>query len=227
MDGEAIGTNVICQKVRTMILQNKFLPSQRINQSELADTLGVSRTPVIKALHMLVAEGLLDNIPNRGFYVHKLSLRELYELFMIRQCFEMISAMYAAEYGTEAEIDLMASLFAPFINHEPIDKDQYFTADRQFHTMLFDMCDNTLLKQINGSMQILSRAFVPGLLRPPQETLKEHLEIIAAIRAHDPLRAQEAARIHIEVTKRMLHETERQIRILSVSEGAQDNVKKS
>ena len=60
-----------------MILANQFAPNQRINQSQLATELGVSRTPVIKALHMLVAEGLLDNIPNKGFYIHKLTIKEL------------------------------------------------------------------------------------------------------------------------------------------------------
>lgn len=200
-----------------MILANQFAPNQRINQSQLATELGVSRTPVIKALHMLVAEGLLDNIPNKGFYIHKLTIKELAELFMIRQCLEMIAAIHAAEYGQTKDFDEMEALFAPFVGQSDIDKEAYFAADRKFHTKMFDMCDNALMKQIDGSLQILSRAFVSGLLRPPQETLKEHLEMIAAMRARDPMRAQEAARNHIEVTKRMLQETERQMQILGIT----------
>lgn len=217
MSGASPGTLEICQKVRKMILSNQFAPNQRINQNQLAEELGVSRTPVVKALHMLVAEGLLDNIPNKGFYIHKLSIKELIELFMIRQCLEMIAAMHAAEYGKAEDIDELEALFTPFMDQCNIDADEYFAADRKFHSKMFDMCGNTLMKQIDGSLQILSRAFISGLLRPPQQTLKEHLEIVAALRARDPLRAQEAARNHIEATKRLLQETERQMSILGFS----------
>ena len=131
-------TDDIYQRIRTLVLKGELLPNQRINQNTLAQTLGVSRTPVIKALHMLEAEGLVDNIPNRGFYIHKTTLRELIELYMLRQSLEMVAANNLAETGTNEQIDRLFSLFSPFIGQENINVDAYFNADRQFHTMMMD-----------------------------------------------------------------------------------------
>lgn len=207
-------TEVAYREIRARILQGKFPANQKINQNALAEGLGVSRTPVIKALHMLDAEGLVDNIPNRGFFIHMPTLREVTELFMLRQSLEMISAMYAAEYGTDAQFDQLAALFDEFHNAEAIDHDRYFLADQAFHRQILRMCDNSLMHKINESMQIMERSFSAGLLRPPQETLIEHMNIVEALRSRDPVRAQEVTRQHTETTKRHLQSLDRQIRAL-------------
>lgn len=207
-------TEDVYQELRARILEGKFLGNQKINQNVLSEEIGVSRTPVIKALHMLEAEGLVDNIPNRGFYIHMLTLREITELFMLRQSLEMISAMYAAEYGTDEQFDQLEALFAEFVGQEHIDRERYFQADKAFHSRIFQMCDNSLLHRINESMQILDRSFSVGLLRPPRETLIEHLNIVEALRSRDPIRAQDVTRAHTETTKRHLQNVDRQIRAL-------------
>lgn len=207
-------TDGVYQQIRKRILDGQFPAQQKINQNVLSEELGVSRTPVIKALHMLEAEGLLDNIPNRGFYIHKPTLREITELFMLRQSLEMISAMYAAEYGTDAQFDQLEALFDEFRGVDHIDPVRYFQADKAFHRKVVEMCDNSLMHRINESMQIMDRSFSAGLLRPPEQTLVEHLDIIEAFRSHDSIKAQDVTRAHTETTKRHLMNIDRQIRAM-------------
>ena len=209
-------TDEIYQLIRTMVLNNALPINQRINQITLAQNLGVSRTPVIKALHMLEAEGLVDNIPNRGFYIHKTTLRELIELFMLRQSLEMVAANNLAEVGTNEQIEQLYALFQPFIHQEEIDTKAYFSADRQFHSLMMDWCDNSLLRHINESLRLMDRTFSFGLLRPPRETLGEHLAIIDALRTRDSIRVQEVVRQHTDSTKQTLQNIGKQFRVLGI-----------
>lgn len=209
-------TDDIYQRIRSMVLSCELLSDQRINQNTLAQTLGVSRTPVIKALHMLEAEGLVDNIPNRGFYIHKTTLRELIELFMLRQSLEMVAANNLVEMGTGEQIDQLSALFAPFVDQEIVNADAYFSADRKFHSLMMDWCDNSLLRHINESLRLMDRTFSFGLLRPPKETLGEHLAIIDALRSRDTVRVQEVVRQHTEFTKQNLQNMSKQIRALGI-----------
>ena len=59
----------IYEEIKSRIIRRDLMPGVKINQIQLADELGVSRTPVINALHMLTIGGLVDNIPNRGFFM--------------------------------------------------------------------------------------------------------------------------------------------------------------
>lgn len=210
-------TEEIYQEIRNRILRNEIPPNAKINQKDLALELGVSRTPVIKALHMLEADGLVDNVPNRGFYFHVTTLRELSELFTLRQSLEMIAAMHAAEHGTEESFAQLHALFQPFIDATEIDYDRYYYADQAFHSAILQMCDNSLMHKINDSLQIMERAFSFGLLRPPAETLQEHLNIIEALRSRDAVKAQDVARAHTEITKRSLQNAENQMRRIGLN----------
>lgn len=209
-------TESVYFEIRSMILRGEFSADKKINQSELAKKLKVSRTPVTKALHMLEVEGLVDNIPNRGFFVHVPTLREIIEIFMLRQGLEMVSAMYAAEFSSIEEINELESLFAPFIGQEHIDYESYLAADKDFHLKLFQMCDNSLMHKINESMHLLDRSFMPGLVRPPSETLVEHLSITEALRNRDPVKAQELIREHTDRSKHHLLDTYRNLRALGI-----------
>ena len=210
-------TESIYDELRMRILRNEFPADVKINQNALAAELNVSRTPVVKALHMLKSEGLLDNTPNRGFQLHKTTLREVSELFMLRQSLEMIASIHAAEYGTEEQFSKLSALFDEFLDQDEIDETSYREADKQFHRLVISMCDNALMHRINESMHIMERSFLVGLLRPPHVTLKEHLDIIDAFRSHDIVRAQEITRAHTEITKRHLQETERNLRRLGLN----------
>lgn len=204
------------QEIRTYVLDNQKNGNMKINQNLLAEQLGISRTPIVKALHMLETEGLVDNIPNRGFFIHIPTLRELSDLFMLRQSLEMVASSYVCQYGTENEISALEACFAPFVGQETIDYFAYFEADKKFHRMVFNLCGNQLIHRINEQMRIMERSFSIGLFRQPKDTLNEHLEMVKAFRLRDEIRAQEAMYMHTDITRRYLENLLRQLKELGI-----------
>lgn len=211
-----IWTEKIYQELRTYVLDNQQHGKIKINQNALAEQLGVSRTPVVKALHMLESEGMVDNIPNRGFYIHVPTLRELCELFALRQCFEMTASAYVCRHASNEDLQDLEALFQPFVGKETIDYDEYFAADKQFHRMVFKLCGNHLMHRINDQMRIMERSFSIGLFRQPKETLNEHIEMVKAFRAGDEVRAQELMLMHTDITRRYLENLQRQLKTLGL-----------
>lgn len=198
--------------LRKKILEGGYQKDQRLHQNELADMLNVSRTPVVKALHMLETDGLIDNIPQRGFYIHQVTLSEMIDLFMLRQSLEMIAAYTAAENATIEDLNFLEDLFTPFCQGEkPINHQAYCEADWKFHDYLFSLCGNRLVMRIDESMQIMHKTYMGGLLRQPEETLEEHRQIIAALKRRDPQTAQMLMMQHLEVTRKQMQSTSQRL----------------
>lgn len=209
-------TEGVYQAIRKRIFENDLGNNKKINQNAIAEELGVSRTPVVKALHMLEVEGLVDSIPNRGFAVHETTLRELADIYTLRQCLEMVAATDAAEHATPEDFDKLESFFTPFVGRDTADWNEYVKANCNFHHMLISLCANVLIHRINETLQVMERAFAVGMIRPPKETLQEHLDIVAALRSRNPAQAQEAVRTHMETTKARLQNTTRHMRALGI-----------
>ena len=189
-------------------MQNKFPPGKKFNQGKLAEELGVSRTPVIKALHKLESEGLIDNIPQKGFYVHQLSIKEMLEIFALREALEAIVMNNLVETITTEQVEQLDKLFVPFDEKWTKDKlEKYKLADQQFHDLQFEWCDNNLAKKVNETFQVLNRTYLGGLIRDAKETLKEHRAIINALKNKDKEKAKVLAVKHISITKDMLQDT--------------------
>lgn len=193
-----------------------LLPDVKINQNQIAKDLNVSRTPVIKALHMLKSEGLVDNIPNKGFYVHKTSLQDTVELYELRQAVEMVAAANTAEYAAMQDIEGLRDIFAPFAGQAEIDAEQYAEADRIFHSRLVELSQNRILQRTNQSILILPKAFTSGLLRSPRETLQEHFDIVEALMKRDAGHAQQMAQQHLALTLKTLRAAMESLRKIGV-----------
>jgi len=189
-------TSWIHTTLRSWIISKKLEPGEKLIQLRIADELKVSRTPVVKALHKLASEGLVDNIPQRGFFVHHLTIKELYELFILRESLEKIVIRDVAQNIKKNDLIKINSIFREFKPNKNIDSSKYRIKDQQFHQLFFDICTNTLAKNINDSYQVLNKTFLSGLVRPPEETLKEHRTIIDAIKKGDVQGASRAISVH-------------------------------
>ena len=190
----------IYEEIKTRIVSREYLADTKLNQNQIASELGVSRTPVIKALHMLQSQGLVDNIPNKGFYVHKASLQETMELYKLRQAVEMVAVVDITERAPLEEIVKLGDIFSPFSDQQTIDLNTYAEYDRIFHSRLLELSENQILQRTNQAVLILPKAFTSGLLRSPKETLQEHLDLIEALIKRDSEAAQNLAKKHLELS---------------------------
>jgi DNA-binding GntR family transcriptional regulator len=91
--------------IRQAIVEGRVAPGQRLKEEELAQELGISRTPIREALHLLQAEGLVEAAPNRGATVRAYELGDLEDMYELRALLEGLAAGRAAARVTEAHLD--------------------------------------------------------------------------------------------------------------------------
>jgi DNA-binding GntR family transcriptional regulator len=103
------GAELAYEQVRAAIVENRYPPGQRLVEQRLAEELGLSRTPVREALHMLEAEGLVVSERNRGAMVRPLSPTEVDDLYGLRIRLESYAVEVATERATEAELGRLVS----------------------------------------------------------------------------------------------------------------------
>ena len=197
------------QIIKDMIENRELLPGQKIPQEKLAAELGISRTPLISALKFLEHEKLVETKPRRGFFVRLFSMEEMVSIFEIREVLEGLSARRAAKSINKNQAKQLEKIFLPFLeNGDIIDFQAYSRADRQFHNYIAEISQREFLTGILQTFNIVSLAYLyptkEGLIRTPNETIKEHIEIIEAICRHDPEGAERCMRVHLRNTVEQL-----------------------
>ncbi len=193
----------IYKEMKSMIFGQQLKPGTKIYQEKLAETLGVSRTPVVGALKKLEQERLITAVPRRGFYVRNFSKEEMIHIFELREVLEGLAARRASERVKESHIQKLREFFKGLkISDQKSDIEKYGEEDRRFHNFLIEIGGDELLSGILETYSIVTFSylvgFLGGLVRPPKETLPEHLAIIEAIVHRDPERAEQATRLHLK-----------------------------
>ncbi len=189
--------------LKDMIIERKLLPGQKIPQEKLARDLGISRTPLISALKFLEQEKLVESVPRRGFFVRLFSKEEMVYIFELREVLEGLAARRAAAKITDPQIIQLNSFFHHFAKQKNIsDYKGYAHQDRQFHNFVIDVGAKEFLKSILLTTNIISFSYQvlhsEGLVRPPNETIQEHLAVIEAIKERDSEAAEDLMRQHFK-----------------------------
>ncbi len=192
----------VYNELKSMILERKLLPGEKIYQDKLAQDLGVSRTPLVNALKYLEREKLIKAIPRRGYYVRQFTQEEMIHIFELREVLEGLAARRAAVNITEVQIKRLNSFFRKFQDSKRLaDYKAYAREDRRFHNFVIEVGGKKFLKNIISSYNVISFSYqldaTEGLVRPPSETLKEHLAIVEAINNRDPVKAEDKMRLHL------------------------------
>jgi len=126
----------VYQRLKEMIVNGSLLPGQKLKQEKLAAELGVSRTPLLKALQSLEHEMLVESIPRRGMFVKEISAQEIIDVYDCREAVESMALRLAIERATDAEILKMKKIFEPFSDTDKIDVKKYQKADENFHDLI-------------------------------------------------------------------------------------------
>ena len=196
---------VAYQKVKQMILSHQLPPGKKIVQDKLAQTLGISRTPLRSALQMLEAEYLVESIPRRGMIVRSFRPEEVVEIYECRMALESTAVHLFTQRALPAAVQKLRHLFAPFVaTDNPIDPQEYRAADIAFHDAIVRQCGNGLLRKLFQQGNLLLYIDRIGLVRPPEETLPEHLAIIRAIAQRDADQAEALMKAHLVQSKQLL-----------------------
>jgi DNA-binding GntR family transcriptional regulator len=189
--------------LRKMIIDRKLLPGEKIPQEKLAQDLGISRTPLVSALKFLEQEKLIEVKPRRGFFVRLFTKQEMVNIFELREVLEGLAARRAASNITDTQIVRLKGFFKQFAKLTDItDYKAYAIEDRLFHNFVTEIGSKEFLKSILETCNIISYSYQlvnsEGLVRPPNETIKEHQAMIEAITKRDSVAAEDLMRLHFK-----------------------------
>ncbi len=190
--------------VKAMIKSGVLAPGEKLKQEKLAGQLGVSRTPLMKALQNLENEMLVESRPRRGLYVKAITSQEIIDVYDCREGVECVAARLIIERATDEELLDLKQIFDPFIGKEVIDVSKYTLADEKFHDMLIELTKNATLKKMSELSNIHKRVYQYGLVRLPEETLAEHIRITEALIRRDVRAAESEVRNHIQLSREVL-----------------------
>jgi DNA-binding GntR family transcriptional regulator len=195
--------------LRQRILDNVYPPGHRALEGELADDLGISRTPVREALIRLANEGLVEVVPRHGMRVLPVSPVDMKEIYVVLTALEGTAAEALALRGpSDAEL-------APLVDAtremkralKADDLDAWARADERFHQRLVELAGNrTLIDAVArlGDRVHRARMFTLRLRPKPVSSTQEHLAMLERIRAGDAPGAVEVNRKHRERASREL-----------------------
>ena len=198
----------VCEALREAIRNGVLEPGERLMEVQLADELGISRTPVREAIRKLEQEGYVIMMPRRGTYVSSVSVSDVKEIFEIRSALESLSTELAALRIEPDELEQLRTLLTEIEGHiERKDMDKIVETDIKFHGLLYQVSRNERLVAIISNLKeqlaryrTLSMSY-PGRLK---ETLEEHRAMVEAIAAGDAEAAREAAERHMEQAEETL-----------------------
>jgi DNA-binding GntR family transcriptional regulator len=170
--------------------------------------------PVREALKQLAAEGLVEHVPYRGVRVVEFTPEDVEDLYACRAFIEGMAARSAAQCITDAEVAELAELHERMVRFKnPEELREYRELNRRFHVLIFSASRRSYLLRtlaqlwaafptmLWSSIPRIAVSSVPGRDEPDAA---EHAEIVAALRARDPERAELAVRRHIESAGGML-----------------------
>ena len=198
----------IVARIKAMIFSGELLPGHQIRQEEFAQQFGISRTPLLHAFQVLKSEMLVESYPNRGTFVRTISLEELKDIFEYREAIEAMACRLASQRIRPRDIKQLRDLFKPFLKKpELANLREYKKADQQFHRSLINHSGNMILPRMVMLGNVLLVAYQKGLIRPPVETLPEHLAIIEALQDRDPRKAEKRMRLHLQKSVKLIYKT--------------------
>ena len=200
------GYELLSQKVyrvlKTEIVKGSLKPGTKLLEGKIATQMGISRTPIREALRELVAEGFVKMNPNQGIVVSNASIEDVQEVLQIRGVLE----------------GLAARLVVPIINGEEIkelekylkqmeyciskgDALAFSEVDAEFHELILNICGNNRLIQFRKNLSDQAHRYrirslnIPGRLK---YSLKEHRDIIEALKRKDSEQADRLSQKHVE-----------------------------
>lgn len=193
--------DVIFDTIREAIIAGELKPGERLMEVQLAEKMGVSRTPVREAIRKLELEGLVDMVPRKGAHVAELSIKDIMDVLEVRSSLDGLASSLSAERITEEEIKELKHIYGQFVNY--VEKENLqgsIKKDVEFHDVIYRSSRNEKLIQIANNLREQVHRFRIIYLKgysSPKEIIKEHQDIIDAISSRDTLTAQKLAEDHI------------------------------
>jgi DNA-binding GntR family transcriptional regulator len=193
--------DTVVEHLQNLIIEGVLEPGSKLNEREVCERLGISRTPLREAMKVLASEGLIEIIPNRGAFVSKMNETEIWETFELMSGLEALSGELAAERISPAEIaDIKALHYAMLVCRTQNDLSGYYSRNQAIHDKINEAARNSVLRQVYLSVnrRLSALRFKSNFQEAKWDrAVKEHSEMIEALEAHDGKRLAAILRQHL------------------------------
>ncbi len=191
----------------------EYCPGQALSEQELANLIGVSRTPIREALFRLERDGLVTIVPRRGPFVAVLGVPDIHELFEVREALELYAVKRAVEHLDLRELDRIQAVADRIYSHLGPD----LTAEEKYRALseIFDELHrvilatrqnarfSALLETVKGTWHFARKMLTRRITQEEvARTYEEHTKIIEALKRRIPSEAEEAMQIHLENSRK-------------------------
>lgn len=194
--------DVVFESMREAIIAQVLRPGERLMEVQLAEEMGISRTPVREAIRKLELEGFVVIVPRKGAYVASISINDVHELYEIRVALETLACGLAAERATQGEIEAMEKFLVQ--ENSFIGSSNVFdtvSADVGLHDLICIASRNERLQTTLNNLReqiYRTRAAATSLPGRKKKSLEEHRQIIEAIASRDIELARNLMQGHVE-----------------------------
>ena len=198
MTGETLSQTAYRQ-IRDDILSGRIAAEQVLSERGLADSLGISRTPLRTALSRLEKEGMIDRLANGVILVRSVTIEQLIEIVNMRQLLEGAAAARAAEYGLTGELADIRAEMQRIVDGPDISFDPFWAADERFHMAVARAARLNLLPGILAEQRsVARRCTLTRTYDSFTDQAREHVAIIDAIAEGDADAARAAMALHFD-----------------------------
>jgi DNA-binding GntR family transcriptional regulator len=172
----------------------------RLDERQLAESFGVSRTPVREAMAQLEREGFVRTVPRRGVYIVRKTKREVIEMITAWAALEGMAARLITQNARDDEIATLRRMFATFEDGAVrAHLDEYSEVNIEFHQSIIRMSGNSVLIALAENLfthMRMIRMKTIGEKDRADRSIRDHMTIIEALEARDTVRAEDLVRAH-------------------------------
>jgi DNA-binding GntR family transcriptional regulator len=202
---DATSRKRIYTELRRSIILGHRQSGERLNIDALAQGYSTSVTPVRDALQMLSQEGLVTIKPRSGYFVTRLTLKQLSDMLELREILELASIERAAICITDEQIKQLEHVHAGYSGLDDESSDRYASENRNFHYLIAEVSGNQELAETLGRLHDRLACFMV-LVSAGEVQESRHARIIEALRTHDVVIARQAMLDEVNQTRETIME---------------------
>lgn len=197
--------------IKNKIIRCEYLPGDFLNEKALIEEIGASRTPIREALNKIEQENLVKIIPKRGVVVSEITMKDISQIFQVRECIEPYVVRNSVHFYEEDVLRDFKKKFERLDTSGGYDSlVAFYDVDNDFHTYLISMAHNKFFSQVMESVYVQNQRvrLIMGRIGYSTDTIKtEHITLIDALLSHDAEKASRIIAQHIENSKAVAFQT--------------------
>ena len=201
---------VAYSEIRESIITNAVKSGDVLSEQQIAQELGISRTPVREALAILENEGLVEIRRGIGAFVKPLSYKDISDMYEVRRPMEALAFRSAAEFLTAAEIKACRDQFGALLKrceaNERVEAREFYQVDSAFHDLIVERCGNVYVQRfmhtINSNLRRMQMMFSSSIQGDMQETIRQHLLLLDLLEAKNAEELERELDRQLQISKR-------------------------